>query len=413
MFRYFEFFISLRYLKSRRRENFISIVSAFSFFGITIGVAALIVVLAVQNGFRQELFSRVLGINPHIVISNSNGSIKNFKKLKNDIKNIEGIKSVFPIIDSQVMVRSKYKVAGALVRGINSEDIKEVEILKDNLLSGDFNSLNKNKIIIGYRLANLLGVKIGDTVTILTSSVTSTVVGSIPRSKSFIIGGIFNIGMYEYDSTYIFSSLINSMKLFNYKNSVGFIDIRLIQPDFVEKLSDEILPMLPPNSEIINWKQLNSSYVNALKTEKNVMFLILTLIILVAAFNIVSGLVMLVKEKSRDIAVLRTLGASKPSIMKIFFLSGITIGFLGTLCGSLIGILFAINISTIQVFLEKFTGNNLFAAEVYFLSQLPAEIIFSDIILVICMSLFLSILATIYPSWKASRLEPVEVLRYE
>ena len=219
--------------------------------------------------------------------------------------------------------------------------------------------------------------------------------------------------MYEYDSTYIFLSLNNSMKLFNYENSVGFIDIRLEEPDKVEEISEIIIPILPSNSKIVNWKQLNSSYVNALKTEKNVMFLILTLIILVAAFNIVSGLVMLVKEKSRDIAILRTLGAGKYMIMKIFFLSGITIGIIGTFFGALIGILFAKNISSIQSFLEKFTGNNLFAAEIYFLSQLPSEIIFSDIISVICMSLFLSILATIYPSWKAAELDPVEVLRYE
>ncbi len=413
MIRQLEFFISFRYLKSRRRENFISIVSAFSFFGITIGVAALIVVLAVQNGFRQELFSRVLGINPHVIITSNEGSIKNYKNLSENISLIKGIKSVFPIIDSQVMVKSNKKVAGALVRGITYDDIIKVEILNKNLILGNFNSIKLNEIIIGYRLARLLDIKLGDNVTILTSSVTSTAIGSIPRSKSYVVGGIFNIGMYEYDSTYIFLNLKNTMKLFNYDESVGFIDIRLNNPDDVNVISQQINSILPNNYEMIDWKQLNSSYVNALKTEKNVMFLILTLIILVAAFNIVSGLVMLVKEKSRDIAILRTLGASKFTVMKIFFLSGTTIGIAGTSFGSIIGVLFAKNISSIQSFLEKFTGNNLFAAEVYFLSQLPAKIILADVISVICLSLFLSILATIYPSWKASRLEPVEVLRYE
>ncbi|MBL41575.1 MAG: lipoprotein-releasing system transmembrane subunit LolC [Rhodospirillaceae bacterium] len=413
MIRQLEFFISFRYLKSRRRENFISIVSAFSFFGITIGVAALIVVLAVQNGFRQELFSRVLGINPHVIITSNEGSIKNYKNLSENISLIKGIKSVFPIIDSQVMVKSNKKVAGALVRGITYDDIIKVEILNKNLILGNFNSIKLNEIIIGYRLARLLDIKLGDNVTILTSSVTSTAIGSIPRSKSYVVGGIFNIGMYEYDSTYIFLNLKNTMKLFNYDESVGFIDIRLNNPDDANVISQQINLILPNNYEMIDWKQLNSSYVNALKTEKNVMFLILTLIILVAAFNIVSGLVMLVKEKSRDIAILRTLGASKFTVMKIFFLSGTTIGIAGTSFGSIIGVLFAKNISSIQSFLEKFTGNNLFAAEVYFLSQLPAKIILADVISVICLSLFLSILATIYPSWKASRLEPVEVLRYE
>ncbi len=413
MIRQLEFFISFRYLKSRRRENFISIVSAFSFFGITIGVAALIVVLAVQNGFRQELFSRVLGINPHVIITSNEGSINNYKNLSENISLIKGIKSVFPIIDSQVMVKSNKKVAGALVRGITYDDIIKVEILNKNLILGNFNSIKLNEIIIGYRLARLLDIKLGDNVTILTSSVTSTAIGSIPRSKSYVVGGIFNIGMYEYDSTYIFLNLKNTMKLFNYDESVGFIDIRLNNPDDVNVISQQINSILPNNYEMIDWKQLNSSYVNALKTEKNVMFLILTLIILVAAFNIVSGLVMLVKEKSRDIAILRTLGASKFTVMKIFFLSGTTIGIAGTSFGSIIGVLFAKNISSIQSFLEKFTGNNLFAAEVYFLSQLPAKIILADVISVICLSLFLSILATIYPSWKASRLEPVEVLRYE
>ncbi|PPR78085.1 MAG: Lipoprotein-releasing system transmembrane protein LolC [Alphaproteobacteria bacterium MarineAlpha2_Bin1] len=413
MIRKLELFIALRYLRSRRRENFISIVSAFSFFGITIGVAALIVVLAVQNGFRQELFTRVLGINPHIIITNNQGPINNYIDLTKNISSISGIKSVFPIIDSQVMVRSKGKVAGALVRGITYSDIKKVDILKKNLISGNFNSLESNEIILGYRLANLLNIKLGDNITILTSSVISTAIGSIPRTKLYTVGGIFNVGMYEYDSTYIFLSLTNSMKLLNYDNAVGFIDIRLNNPDKVDFVTQQINSILPSNYIIIDWKQLNSSYVNALKTEKNVMFLILTLIILVAAFNIVSGLVMLVKEKDRDIAILRTLGASKFTIMKIFFLSGTTIGIIGTSFGSIIGLLFAKNISSIQSFLENFTGNNLFAAEVYFLSQLPAKIILSDVILVICMSLFLSILATIYPSWKASRLEPVEVLRYE
>ena len=311
------------------------------------------------------------------------------------------------------MVKSNKKVAGALVRGITYDDIIKVEILNKNLILGNFNSIKLNEIIIGYRLARLLDIKLGDNVTILTSSVTSTAIGSIPRSKSYVVGGIFNIGMYEYDSTYIFLNLKNTMKLFNYDESVGFIDIRLNNPDDVNVISQQINSILPNNYEMIDWKQLNSSYVNALKTEKNVMFLILTLIILVAAFNIVSGLVMLVKEKSRDIAILRTLGASKFTVMKIFFLSGTTIGIAGTSFGSIIGVLFAKNISSIQSFLEKFTGNNLFAAEVYFLSQLPAKIILADVISVICLSLFLSILATIYPSWKASRLEPVEVLRYE
>ncbi len=413
MIRHLELFISLRYLRSRRRENFISIVSAFSFFGITIGVAALIVVLAVQNGFRQELFSRVLGLNPHIIITNNDGAIYNYKVLSRDISSINGVKSVFPIIDSQVMVRSKKKVAGALVRGITYNDIKKVDILNKNLISGNFYSIQSNEIIIGYRLASFLGINLGDTVTILTSAVTSTALGSIPRSKSYVVGGIFNVGMYEYDSTYIFLNLNHAMKLFNYESAVGFIDIRLNNPDDVEIVTKKMLSFLPANSRLIDWKQLNSSYVNALKTEKNVMFLILALIILVAAFNIVSGLVMLVKEKGRDIAILKTLGASKFTIMKIFFLSGTTIGIIGTSFGTIIGLLFAKNISSIQSFLENFTGNNLFAAEVYFLSQLPAKIILSDVISVVFMSLFLSILATIYPSWKASRLEPVEVLRYE
>ncbi len=413
MFSYTELFISFRYLKSRKRENIVSLVSGFSFLGITLGVATLIVVLAVMDGFRGELFKRVLGINPHIVITSKNGPIYNYLNLKDQISLVSGIENVFPIIDSQVMVRSKSQVAGSLIRGMTLSDIKQVDILKSNLITGNFDSLYENQIIIGNRLANILDVGLGDKVTIFSSSSTSTVIGSIPRSKSYKIGGIFNIGMYEYDSTYIFLNLKEAMNFFNYSNSVGYMDLRLANPDDVVNVTNSLLNILTNDYNLLDWKQLNSSYVNALEVERNVMFLILTLIILVAAFNIISGLVMLVKEKNRDIAVLRTMGASKYSIMRIFFISGITIGLSGTFFGALIGILFASNISSIQLFLDNLTGSNLFAAEIYFLSQLPANIIFSDILKVTSMSIFLSILATLYPSWKASRMEPIEALRYE
>ena len=413
MFRNFELLIAFRYLKSRKNESFVSIIAAFSFVGIALGVATLIVVMAVMDGFRNELLDRILGLNGHIIVNGYNKPIDNYEKVASKIISIDEVKSAFPIIDSQVMISSNNNLSGGLVRGIKFSDLSSLKILSKNIINGQIDFDKKNSVLIGEHLANKLNLFVGDKVTLISSKSTSTPFGGVPRSMTFLVGGIFNVGMYEYDSTFIFMPLDLAQLFFQYNDTVPSIEIRVNNPQIVNSIRKDI--MLITNSEysLIDWQQINSSYINVLKIERNVMFLILSLIIIIAAFNIISSLIMLVKDKSRDIAILRTVGSSKTSIMRIFIYVGASIGFLGTILGSILGSLFAKYISNIQSWIEYFTGSNLFAAEFYYLSQLPSNLVWSNVFSVILLSLILSLLATIYPSWKAAKLDPIEILRYE
>lgn len=414
MFSRLEFFIAFRYLRSRRSENFVSVISIFSFFGIMLGVGTLIVVLAVRDGFRDELLEKILGVNGHILVYNLDGPINNYESVKSKIKDIEGIKSVYPVIDEQVMAISQNRVTGALVRGIKFNDLYSHEMISENIISGSIkNNHDSTNVIIGNGLSRILGVKVGDKINLLSPMGTPTAFGNVPRVSSYTVSAVFNIGMYEYDSTYLFIPLKSSQNFFQYGSGVQKIEIRLENPDLISSYRKLIFDNLDSRVHLTDWKQLNQTVVNTLNVERNVMFLILTLIIIVAAFNIVSGLVMLVNEKSRDIAILRTIGASRFFVMKIFFLAGSFVGIFGTICGALLGVTFASNIESIQKGLEKITGTDLFAAEIYYLSSLPAKIIWSDVAEVVAMSVILSLLATLYPSWKATRYDPVEALRYE
>ena len=413
MFSRLEFFIAFRYLKARRSENFLSVISIFSFFGIMLGVGTLIVVLAVRDGFRDELLDRILGVNGHILVYSLDGTIMNYDSITSKIKNIDGIKSVYPVIDEQVMAISKNKVTGTLVRGIKYSDLYNHEMISENIITGSIkNNHDKNSVIIGSQLSRILEVKVGDKIKLLSPIGTPTAFGNVPRISIYTVSAIFNVGMYEYDSTYLFIPLKSSQNFFQYNSSVQKIEIRLKNPELISLYRKLIFENLDGKVHIIDWKQLNKTVVDTLNVERNVMFLILTLIIIVAAFNIVSGLVMLVNEKSRDIAILRTIGASRLFVMKIFLLAGSFVGILGTICGALLGVAFASNIESIQKGLEKVTGE-LFPAEIYYLTNLPAKIIWSDVAEVVAMSVILSLLATLYPSWKATRYDPVEALRYE
>ena len=413
MFSRLEFFIAFRYLKARRSENFVSVISIFSFFGIMLGVGTLIVVLAVRDGFRDELLDRILGVNGHILVYSLDGTIMNYDSITSKIKNIDGIKSVYPVIDEQVMAISKNKVTGTLVRGIKYSDLYNHEMISENIITGSIkNNHDKNSVIIGSQLSRILEVKVGDKIKLLSPIGTPTAFGNVPRISIYTVSAIFNVGMYEYDSTYLFIPLKSSQNFFQYNSSVQKIEIRLKNPELISLYRKLIFENLDGKVHIIDWKQLNKTVVDTLNVERNVMFLILTLIIIVAAFNIVSGLVMLVNEKSRDIAILRTIGASRLFVMKIFLLAGSFVGILGTICGALLGVAFASNIESIQKGLEKVTGE-LFPAEIYYLTNLPAKIIWSDVAEVVAMSVILSLLATLYPSWKATRYDPVEALRYE
>lgn len=414
IFSAFERMVAFRYLRARRKEGFVSVIAAFSFLGIVLGVATLIIVMAVMNGFRQELLSRVLGLNGHLGIYAVHDTVLNdYETLAKTTSEVKGVNMVMPLIEGQVMVSSVRSAQGAIVRGIRPEDFAKRKILADSIIGGSVSSFSDpDTVFIGERLAQKLGVYVGEEITLISPKGTVTAFGSVPRMRSYTVGGTFSVGMYEYDSAFIFMPISEAQKFFNMDNTVTNLEVYLDHHDLVNVVQPQIAAKLG-NVRVYDWQRSNAAFFNAIQVERNVMFLILTLIILVASFNMISGLIMLVKDKGRDIAVLRTMGATRGMVMRIFFMSGASIGFFGTLFGVLFGLLFCDNIESIRRFLERLAGTDLFAAEIYFLTQLPAEVDPVEVAAVVVMALFLSFAATLYPSWRAARLDPVEALRYE
>lgn len=416
MFSKLEFLIAFRYLRAKRQEGFISIIAGFSFVGIIIGVATLIIVMSVMNGFRYELVNRILGINSHLTIYSRAEGIKDYKSIIEDLKNNPEIKYVNPIVESQVMISAKGRANGGLVKGIKIEDLKYKKLIRNNIIYGNIDNLkDKNAIIIGISLANNLNLDINDKVKILSPESNNTIIGSIPRIKTYNIVGIFESGMHEYDSTTIFMPLLSAQKHFRFKDSASAIEIFSHDANNMINLKRKLNTKLInsyPNNYLMDWQQSNASFIEALKVERTVMFLILTLIIIVAAFNIISSLIMLVNDKKRNIACLRTMGMYKTNLLKIFLICGSIVGFFGTIIGVIIGVLFSSNINNIKLWLESVSNTTLFNPTIYFLSQLPSKIFMSDVIIITIMSLILSFLATIYPALKASKANPAEILRY-
>ena len=410
----FEWMLSLRYLRARRKEGFISVIAGFSFVGIMLGVATLIIVMAVMNGFRNELFDKILGLNGHVVIHSVTGRFNDFDQVAERLREVEGIKYVLPLIEGQAMIHTPAIANGALVRGLRKDDLVKLKSISDNIRSGSLETFESGPgILIGSRLANDLRVKVGDSVTLVAPRGASTPFGKIPRQKRYPISAIFEMGMSEYDNSIVFMPLNEAQKYFNRKGRVNVLEVVVDKPDDVGIMRPSILQAGGPTIYVTDWRQRNASLFNALQVERNVMFLILALIVLVATLNIVSGLIMLVKDKSADIAILRTMGASKGSVMRIFFITGASIGVVGSLAGFILGVLVCTNIESIRQLIAYFTQTDLFNPELYYLSQLPAEMEPSEVISVLVMALTLSILATLYPSWRAARLDPVEALRYE
>lgn len=423
MFSRLEFLIAIRYLKSKRKEGFISIIAIFSFIGIMIGVATLIIVMSVMNGFRYELIERILGINSHLTVYSKEHKIANYQEIVDKIKKIDGVTYANPIIEAQAMISSKNKNSGGLIRGISVDDLKNKKLITENITAGDLNKINqKNSVIIGSILAQNLGLKINDPIKIISGETNETIIGTIPRIKTYMVAGIFDSGMYEYDSTTIFMNFEMAQIHFRYANSASAIEIFTKNShDFSNNFEDnfenvklEIYKSFIDNDGLYfnDWQQANSSFIEALKVESTVMFFILTLIILVAVFNIISSMIMLVNDKNKNIALLRTLGMSKNAILRIFLICGSMIGFLGTILGLIIGIIFSANINNIKLFLESATDTTLFNPAIYFLSTLPSRILIGDVILITSMSFTLSFLATLYPAYKASKSKPAEILRY-
>ena len=413
MIKKLEFIIALRYLCTRNKEGFISIVSAFSLIGIALGVATLIVVMSVMSGYEIQLINRILGINGHLTVNATNGNISNFDKLNKEIKKINHVAYTAPIITGPAMISNQAGQAkGVLVRGIDGRDLELKPAIDTSI--NEFTAYKNNEgIFIGEAMAREMRLSIGDYVKLIAPKVENLVLGMVPRIKTFKIVGIFDVGMYEYNSNSIFMPLKYAQIFFDHKNSTTELEIVLDNPKNLFLVKQEIDLILPSNLKTTDWSTVNQSLIAALRIERNVMFLILTLIIVIAAFNIISSLILLVQNKKKSIAILRTIGMKKSGILKIFIICGSLIGIIGTALGSLLGILFTINIEKIKQFLESVTGQTIFDPVIYFLTNLPAELSATNTLIIIATALLLSLLATIYPAWKASSVMPAAALRYE
>ncbi|MBA4789106.1 MAG: lipoprotein-releasing ABC transporter permease subunit [Pseudomonadota bacterium] len=410
----FEWMLSLRYLRARRKEGFISVIAGFSFLGIVLGVATLIIVMAVMNGFRQELLGKILGLNGHLLVQPLERPLTDYKEVAARLAKLNGVKAAVPLVEGQALASSAYNASGVLVRGLSEADLRKLPSIANNIKSGTLEGFDQGQgVAIGKRLADQLSLHAGDNITLVAPRGAVTPMGTSPRIKVYKVAAIFEIGMSEYDGAFLFMPLPEAQAYFNRNGDVNAIEVYIDNPDDVAELRPAILSAAERPVYIVDWRQRNATFFNALQVERNVMFLILTLIVLVAALNIVSGLIMLVKDKGHDIAVLRTMGATQGAIMRIFLITGASIGFVGTAVGFLLGVLVCLNIEEIRRFISWLTSTELFSPELYYLSKLPAQMNAGETTSVVVMALVLSLLATLYPSWRAARLDPVEALRYE
>ncbi|GAB3685865.1 lipoprotein-releasing ABC transporter permease subunit [Salinisphaera aquimarina] len=416
MFRPLELYVGLKYTRAKRRNHFISFISSISMGGIALAVMLLITVLSVMNGFEAELRDRILGMASHVEISSGRGSLEDWQGLKKEVDTrVSDVNGAAPYISGEGMLRSGRSLSGTLIRGVLPNEEKDVSDVSSHMVAGSFDSLKdgKYRIVIGAELAALLGVDVGDKVDLMIPTANITPAGIVPRFRRFTVGGIFKVGMYEYDRGMVMIHMGDAATLYHMGQGVTGLRLHLKDMFDAPNVSRQLEVMLPPGKRVSDWTRQHANFFHAIATEKTVMFIILSLIIAVAAFNIVSMLVMVVTDKQGDIAILRTLGLTPRSVMAIFMVQGSLIGVIGTGIGVALGVLLSVNIEHIVPFLEKVLNTDLLSADVYYISQLKAELHEVDVVRIMGLSLVLSFLSTLYPAWRAARVQPAEALRYE
>jgi lipoprotein-releasing system permease protein len=417
MFGPFERAVAGRYLRARKGERFVSIIAIFSLIGIALGVATLIIVMSVMNGFRQELLGKILGLNGDLGVYSTTQSLTRYDDLAGRIRAVKGVVAATPVVERQVGLKPEQggSYTGGLVRGLRQADLKQLRVVADNIRAGSLDDFaGDDAIAIGVGLAQRAGLRVGGRLQIYAPETQATPFGSIPRFRAYTVVAIFQVGFNEADTGFVFMPMEAAQILFRMPDQATQIEVNTVDPDQAVAIGRAIRQALADTPvRVIDWTQNNNAFFAAVEVERNVMFLILTLIILVAAFNIVSSLIMMVKDKTRDIAVLRTIGAGSGSILRIFLMCGAFVGIAGTLAGTLLGVVFCLNIERIRHVIEGLSGTNLFNPEVYFLSRLPAVLQWHEVGQVVAMAIGISLIATIYPSWRAARTDPVEALRNE